>query len=115
MYDIEDFIVHGSYLIGDLSKPFQSYLMKQELQIAAKAGAVAYIIHAHSASQLKTIEAIRKKYKGTLLKGMELVVENTSHALSDSDIIEYKRKLIRQPVIIDTAHLYSSGIAETTD
>ena len=42
-------------------------------------------------------------------------MENTSHIIDEEDAAIYKKKLLKHSVIIDTAHLFSSGLAETTD
>lgn len=98
-----------------MSHPYQLYLLKQEVAIAAAIGANAYIIHAHSTFQLDLIHMFRLKYKDTLLKNLKLLVENTSRTIDQDDAGSYKRALLKHPLIIDTSHLYSSGIAETSE
>jgi hypothetical protein len=97
-----------------MSRPYQIYLLKQEVAIAAISGASAYVLHAHSTFQLDLVSMFKRKYSITLLKYLKLVIENTSRSIDEYDMVSYKRALLNHTLMIDTAHMYSSGLAENS-
>jgi endonuclease IV len=85
--------------------------MKRELEVANKLRAVAYVVHGHDCFHLDRIKQFISKHKH-LTRHTVIAVENTSRIVKEP--AAYKKKLLQFDLVLDTAHLYSSGLCANT-